>query len=81
MDDKNACLDALVEHPISTRMPWIIEAPTLAGESIWGLSVYLADRYPGKPLPYKMTKRRVLGPQDNPRRINARWKKMMAAAS
>lgn len=71
----NARVDALFNLALSVEVPWVLEARTSGGEAILAPRVFSVQEFPRKPLPYKLTKRSISGPNDNPRRIAAMWKR------
>lgn len=76
----HARMGAVVDWARMMKIPYVMEVRTDGGESIWGLAVYFANRFPHAPFPYTMVKRRSHAANDNPRRIQARWRKQCREA-
>jgi hypothetical protein len=74
--DRNQCTGQLVDTASELKLPYLAIFPTDGGETIWGVSIYFANRFPHDPLPYSMLKKCSDRPEHNPRRVKAMWKKI-----
>jgi hypothetical protein len=66
----------LVDYLLARNLVFLCQFPTLGGETIWGISVYWAGAFPHEGLEYKMTPRKSVSQQHNPRRVLKMWKNL-----
>lgn len=74
---KHESFGAIADFAKHVSIPFIIEAPVTAGETIWRLSIYFTGRFPHEALSYKMIYQRAKTPDDNARRIKSEWNKIL----
>jgi proteasome lid subunit RPN8/RPN11 len=63
----------LIDYLCAKEIYYLCEFCTDGGESIWGISVYQAARFPHETIKYKMAYRKSTAMQDNPRRVLKIW--------
>jgi hypothetical protein len=68
---------AVADFAKRESIPFIIEAPVTAGETVWRLSIYFTGRFPHDALSYKMIYQRIKTLGDNPRRVKSEWNKIL----
>jgi hypothetical protein len=77
VQQRHESFGAVADFAKHVSIPFIIEAPVTAGETIWRLSIYFTGRFPHEALSYKMIYQRAKTPDDNPRRIKSEWNKIL----
>jgi hypothetical protein len=71
----NQLLGMLVDTAQLLNVEFVAVFPTDAGETMWGVRLYKAARFPHESLPYRMVYgRRSPQPIHNPRGIRAMWR-------
>lgn len=63
----------LIDYLCAKELYYLCEFSTDGGESIWGIGVYQAARFPHETIKYKMASRKSSAIQDNPRRVLKIW--------
>lgn len=70
---KNEMIGFLIDYLCAKKLYYLCEFSTDGWESIWGISVYHAARFPHEWIKYKMECRKSTAMQDNPRRVLKIW--------
>ena len=71
----NQLLGLFIDTARTLRLPYVALFPTTAGEAMWGVSLYFANRFPHEPITYRMASgRRSVSTAHNPRRVRAQWR-------
>lgn len=71
-------LGALVDYARQLDAPYVLVQPTDGGESIWNLQLYKSWRFPKGSYEYKTLRKRSDKMSDNPRRVQALWRNILA---